>query len=410
MSADTSCRLCGSNATYSFLKRTGVPVHQNRIARTCDEARAVARGDLQMCVCGDCNFIFNAAFDSTCLSYDDQYDNSQTFSPTFSDYVDELVGYLLQEQNVRGKRIVEIGCGKGAFLTKLVTDPQCENTGWGFDPTYVGPTSTAAGCLQFVKSFFDEATAIAADVIVCRHVIEHVPRPAEMIASIYRALSASQTSGARLFFETPCVAWILRNQVIWDFFYEHCSLFTGRTLESAFRSAGFQSPNTRPIFAGQYLWLEAAFEQYAKNDRDIVCHSAADNFPAGETLRDLALAYQHAEQMRIDQWQAMLQAESMAGGVCLWGAGAKGVTLANLVDPHCELIDCIVDLNPAKQNCYLPGTGHAVISPETLTTRRVATVVVMNPNYRQEIARQLNSVAPHLKIVDLPEAKLQQAA
>ena len=124
MSTATSCRLCGSSATDNFLTRRSVPVHQNRIARTRDEARSVARGYLQMVVCIECDFVFNAAFDPELLSYDEQYDNSQTCSPAFNEYVDELVNYLIEEQDVRGKRIAEIGCGKGAFLTRLVADPE----------------------------------------------------------------------------------------------------------------------------------------------------------------------------------------------------------------------------------------------------------------------------------------------
>ena len=68
----------------------------------------------------------------------------------------------------------------------------------------------------------------------------------------------------------------------------------------------------------------------------------------------------------------------------LWGAGAKGVTFANLIDGSRELIDCVVDLNPLKQGHYLPGTGHPIVSHQALTARGVSTAILMNPNYREE--------------------------
>ena len=72
------------------------------------------------------------------------------------------------------------------------------------------------------------------------------------------------------------------------------------------------------------------------------------------------------------------------GRVALWGAGAKGATLANLVDPEGELIDCVVDLNPSKQGGFIPGTGHPIVSYTALPVRDVRTAILMNPNYRAE--------------------------
>ena len=69
----------------------------------------------------------------------------------------------------------------------------------------------------------------------------------------------------------------------------------------------------------------------------------------------------------------------------MWGAGAKGVTLANLVDPACSLIDCVVDLNPQKQGRFLPGTGHPIVAVSDLRERAISGVVLMNANYETEI-------------------------
>src|SRR5205085_12185192 len=87
-------------------------------------------------------------------------------------------------------------------------------------------------------------------------VIEHVPSPVELVRDIRRALVNSPR--AKVFLETPCVEWILRNRVIWDFFYEHCSYFTAASLATAVEMAGFKVESVEHIFNGQYLWLEAS--------------------------------------------------------------------------------------------------------------------------------------------------------
>jgi hypothetical protein len=66
----------------------------------------------------------------------------------------------------------------------------------------------------------------------------------------------------------------------------------------------------------------------------------------------------------------------------------KGVMFVLLTDPEASLVDACVDVNPNKQGCYVPLTGHPIQAPEALRSlERPLTVVVMNENYRAEIER-----------------------
>ena len=53
---------------------------------------------------------------------------------------------------------------------------------------------------------------------------------------------------------------------------------------------------------------------------------------------------------------------------------AKGVTIANLIDPTNELFACVVDLNPGKQGHFLAGTGHPIVGPHALQVSGVCQV------------------------------------
>jgi hypothetical protein len=326
-----------------------------------------------MRLCADCGFAFNAAFRAELLDYGADYDNTQTCSPAFDAYVDALVRELVEGRGVRGRRVAEVGCGKGAFLRKLVAYPGAGNTGVGYDTSYVGPGSDLEGRLRFRRVYFD-GSAEAAEAVVCRHVIEHVADPADLL----RPVRAGCAAGAPVFFETPCLEWILRGRVFWDFFYEHCSLFTAHSLAVALTRAGFGDIEVCHVFGGQYLWL---------------CARAAPPGPAGVRPRPssevarLARAFAHHEPALAASWRELVRRRSAAGPVALWGAGAKGVTFCNLVDPEGELLDRVVDVNPAKQGRYVAGTGHAIVGPDA--ARGVATVVVLNPNYTAEVAAEL---------------------
>jgi len=355
-----------------------------------DQASAIGapRSDMALAVCDACGFIFNRAFDPAKPMYGEDYENTQGCSPSFNEYMNELVREMIVERNVRDCHVVEVGCGNGLFLRKLVSYEGAGNRGSGFDPSYRGNESEFDGRLRFSTRYYDfESAEVPADVVVCRHVIEHVPRPLGLLHNIKKALVRAR--GARIFFETPCVEWILRNQVIWDFFYEHCSYFSKNSLTTAFEVAGFEVKSVTHVFAGQYLWLEATLPGPASR----ITRKA-------EGIASLAKQFARAEEDLKQAWKKKIQLLMQAGKVGLWGAGAKGVTFANMIDPDRRRIDCIVDLNPSRQGHFIPGTGHPIISHTDLIARGVASVVLMNPNYLEENLALLKTAKGDIQLIE----------
>jgi len=372
MNPQSACPVCASSKVELFLRREQVPAHQNLLMADERTAREIARGNLAMKVCTECGFVFNEAFDDKILAYGMDYDNTQSHSPYFAHYLQELATYLINEKAVRDSRIVEVGCGKGTFLKMLIAPKEAGNIGFGFDPSYVGPDTDLDGRLKFERrNYGPECVHVSADVVICRHVIEHVPNPLELLYQVRRALDKS-THG-RMFFETPSVEWILRNKVIWDFFHEHCSMFSADSLTTAFQTAGFRVDSVRWTFRGQYLWIEASVSAEQADVR-----KRAGEVPA------LAKQFALSEENLKTRWLHRIQALRAKGKIAVWGAGAKGAAFANLIDPDRKLIDCLIDLNPNKQGHYLPGTGHPIVGHRDLKTRNIAYAILMNPNYRDE--------------------------
>ena len=124
--------------------------------------------------------------------------------------------------------------------------------------------------------------------------------------------------------------------------------------------------------------------------------SAAD----ASELIDLAQAFGASEQSRLRQWALALQRWCAEGPVALWGAGAKGVTFAHLLDPRMQRIACLVDINPAKQHGHVAGSGHAIVSPAELSRLGVANVILMNPNYHQEVQSTLDGLGCTARLID----------
>ena len=260
MKPKNACPVCGSSQTHLFLVRDRVPVHQNLLMPDRQSALDIIRGDLRLAICLECAFVFNQTFELRKLQYSGAYDNTQSCSSFFKEHLRQLVDHLIYEKGMRNRNIVEVGCGKGEFLRALVEIEDAHNIGYGFDPSYVGPESDLKGRLNFVRKYYGpEHAQVKADAIICRHVIEHVPDPLRLLSTIRTALNSSPS--AAVYFETPCVEWILRNKVLWDFFYEHCSLFTEHSLTTLFETAGFNVGSVTKMFGGQYLWLEASLAE-----------------------------------------------------------------------------------------------------------------------------------------------------
>jgi SAM-dependent methyltransferase len=371
-----------------------VPVFQNLPLDSAAEARGIPRGELQLRWCSPCGFGFNAAFDPELCRYGARYVNAQTHSPQFQAHVERLARQLIETRGVRDCRVVEVGCGQGDFLARLVRDPADGNVGVGFDPAYAGPDGASDGRLSFQRRYFDADAGVDADVVVCRHVIEHVPRPVEFLQSIAAAMSAGR--GRRLFLETPALEWILEHQVVWDLFYEHCSLFTAEGLMTALHRAGFSSVQVSRVFGEQYLWAEAELQHPG-------C-SAVAGVP-GATSRLTAQAAEFGAQAarQVQAWTFAIERLAARGPVAVWGAGAKGVTFCHLTDPDATRLSGVIDINPGKQGKYVPGTGHRVFAPAEWVDRSSGSVLVLNPNYFDEIRTSLRTLRSQIEPVNLME-------
>ncbi|MCA9109879.1 MAG: methyltransferase domain-containing protein [Planctomycetaceae bacterium] len=385
-----TCPVCGCAAGHTFLRRERVPGTQNLLSRSQEAARAVASGALEMSACDKCGFVWNAAFDASRVRYDQDYENSQTSSPAFESYFQGLIDHLIDEQEIRNHRIVEVGCGNGSFLRSLVTADGVRNTGIGYDPCYRGNTRDLNGRLEFRLEFLSgEPLDEPCDVVVSRHVIEHILQPVEFLSTIRRSLSNS--SDARVFIETPSVAWILRSRTYWDFFHEHCSIFTDASLTTACERAGLAVTDVRHVFGGQYLWLEATPAEGVEVTRN-----------PGD-ISEIAAAFAVAERDWLERWRRELELAAAEGPVAVWGAGAKGVTLVNLLDPETRLVQCVVDMNPLKQGGFIPGSGHSIVAPEELCNRGVHHLLLMNPNYREEIEDLLTRLEVAVNVINVTE-------
>ena len=119
MRHDQTCQSCASSRLEIFYEVEGVPSASCLLMDSYEDAVEHPKGDIALAFCQDCGFIFNVAFDPILTEYSSRYEETQAYSPTFNRFHRALAEDLIARHNLRHKRLTEIGCGKGEFLTLL---------------------------------------------------------------------------------------------------------------------------------------------------------------------------------------------------------------------------------------------------------------------------------------------------
>ena len=348
------------------------------------------KGNLQLVFCPQCGFIWNRAFDPGRLEYSQAYDNSLDFSKVFQDYARSLADRLIRTYDIRNKTVLELGCGKGQFLTLL-----CEmgsNRGVGFDPSFDSTRieSRAAESITAIQDYYGaKYSHYRGDLICCRHVLEHIQDPLGFLRMVRHTLEDQDSTV--VYFEVPNARFVLEQLSVWDVIYEHCNYFGREALANAFQHGGFEVLRLEECYDGQFISVEAR-----------PTPSASSSSRSEEGNKAIKAATQHFSQAvreRSDAWQSRLADwRGKQRRAVIWGAGAKAVSFLNMLKIAGE-IPYAVDINPHKQGHYLPGTAQKIVPPEFLKEFQPQSVVLMNPIYQQEVKAQLKSLGVDAEVI-----------
>jgi SAM-dependent methyltransferase len=353
-----------------------------------EEARRLPRGDIELRLCDSCGFIFNARFDAQLVEYSHRYNPTQAASPSFNRWHRELAERLVERFGLRQKRILEIGCGKGEFLALLAEAG--ENVGIGFDPACDPGAAPHAerGRVRFVQqNYCEDDAAVMADFVCCKMTLEHIADVRGFLGMLRKSLAPQPKT--LVFFQVPDAERILEEVAFWDIYYEHCSYFTSESLRHAFEQTGFDVLEVDREYSGQYLTLTAHPTGTFATGR------AESESPR---TRQAVQHFQRQLTQKMQQWRARLTRERESGRrVVAWGGGSKGVAFANAMSD--AGLEFIVDINPKRQHTYVPVTGQRIVSPEFLCEYRPGLVVVMNPVYKNEVARTLSDLGLNPELV-----------
>ena len=142
------------------------------------------------------NFIENEAFNSKLIDYSISYENSQVHSKKFKDHMIFVLS-LLKQKFKKNSLITEVGCGKGDFLEMIQTDGYFKIK--GYDASYNGHNKSIE------KRYLNSSDKIKTDLVVLRHVLEHIQNPYEFLFMLKKVFGE-----AMIYTEVPNYDWIIK--------------------------------------------------------------------------------------------------------------------------------------------------------------------------------------------------------
>lgn len=381
-----SCPICNTTSDRAFFEMGGVPVSEGFLGSTRDEAVSVDLVDIVYHYCHTCGHTWNAAYDPDKLQFDPNYDISMFHSASYRAYVDDAIERLKTRYHLAGKVALDIACGKGEFARALIAHGLGHV--YGFDPSFEDSflSDTDRRSITAHRAFYGEAySALKVDIVTCRSALQFFTRPGDFLQSVRRTLGDQPET--ILGFEVPNAEDIFGNQNIWPITNDYPYIYSPASLARVFRENGFQVLDIVPAVAlgGSHMEIEAKPGGMASESR----------FESRESIEALASqveTFAQARTERTKQWAERLAREQTAGrSVALWGAGARALSFLCAL-PDVSAVHCVVDVNPARQNRFLPKVGVEVVAPEQLKAESVDLVVATNPNFATEIQGQIEAL------------------
>lgn len=270
---------------------------------------------------------------------------------------------LSKRFGLAGKRIIEIGTGKGEMIdvmneagfiaagieASLESVKIGKNAGRKMIYGYIGDKKKIEGSLY--------------DAFISLNYLEHLPRPGNIIKNIYK----NTTADAVGFVTVPNLEYLLRTKSFYEFVRDHISYFTGKTLTYAFEVNGFDVLDCNLI----------------NNDNDIAI--------TVKKKKRLELSEQYVEvEVLINDLQKILNDyKAKNKKVAVWGAGHR--TLALLALSKANSIEYIVDSAKFKHGKFSPIVHTPIMPPDHLRENKVDLVIVMLPGiYPDEVCKTLD--------------------
>lgn len=355
----STCPACGHHVAVEFYAGGWHPLTTLAWPRSTKQAEAMPKLPHHFVRCVDCGHVYNADFDYANVPYSDKPNLMFNRGEIWSQHL-EQVRQLLTDNLASEATVVEIGCGDGSLLNAIAAarpGTRCI----GFDPN--SQIDSGGGRVETRTELFLPEVHLdeyRPDLIISRHVLEHLLNPLGFIQQLAFAVSWHDAP-TRLFIEVPCVDQVMSAGRTVDFFYEHNSHFTTQSLQRMLQRCSSQVGLIDTSYNGEVVYALADFRRHAPHVQHAKQSLAFRNRAAT------------AQQRLAGEFERLL---SGSRSVAIWGGTGKAAAFINQNSLDRIRFPLVVDSDANKVGTYVPGAGQRILSPDALSERYIDTILV----------------------------------
>jgi 2-polyprenyl-3-methyl-5-hydroxy-6-metoxy-1,4-benzoquinol methylase len=312
--------------------------------------------DLDVYQCSGCGLV---QLSNAPVPYYKEVIRAAAFSKEMKDFRMAQFNSFIQRFSLKGKKVIEIGCGCGEFLSIM---QQLDVEAHGLEHSEESATRCVKNGLKVSRGFIESSDyrldQAPFEAFLILNFLEHLPEPNSTLRGIYNNL----TDDAAGLVEVPNFDMILRKKLFSEFISDHLLYFTRETLNTTLRLNGFD------IIDCNEEWHDYIISAIVKKRKKL----------------DISHFYERQAHLKneIEEYISRFRDKKIA----IWGAGHQALAVIALTD-IAGRIRYVVDSATFKQGKYTPATHVRIVSPDMLYSDPVDAIIVMAASYSDEVAR-----------------------
>jgi 2-polyprenyl-3-methyl-5-hydroxy-6-metoxy-1,4-benzoquinol methylase len=390
------CRHCKSEISITLIDLGSAPP-SNAYLTNLTMRRPEKWFPLKVLVCESCWLVQAESYSRAAELFNDEYAYFSSFSDQWLRHAEHYVNTMVARLSLTtDSSVIEVASNDGYLLQYV---KQRGINCLGIEPTASTSAAARQKGINTVEEFFGVSLACKlvkkygqADLMVANNVLAHVPDINDFAAG-FAALLKPQGVAT---FEFPHIMHLIEENQFDTIYHEHFSYLSFTTVVKIFNANGLS------VFDVEELGTHGGSLRVFTQRKDMGMHS--DNKNVTELLNREAAAgmnsasyydgfQEHADKVKNDFLTFLLEAKRSGKTVAGYGAAAKGNTLLNYAGVRPDLLPYVIDLNPAKQNKFLPGCRIPIVAEEYLKQNKPDYVVIFPWNLQKEIEEQLSYVS-----------------